>query len=276
MSAGPDPWEEARRRTREQVQEVFAQHAPRATERVCAFCGHHAVTHWEHCSACGRSYFDRPPRLSRRARRGLLAGGGVALAALAAWAIPGLVDFSDKNAAATRRSGAAFVAAERARMKAEQRPHHRSAVSLRPAKGAGAAARVQARRQLVDRLERSITTDARTRVQQGLLSGSVPSHTDCLPLVRNQRAGDQDDLSKTTGRWSCVAVQRDVTRAGKRLGLFGLPFVASADFERFTYVWCKDNPAANASETGPTFVRLSRACLASKGRAFGTGYLETP
>ena len=29
-------------------------------------------------------------------------------------------------------------------------------------------------------------------------------------------------------------------------------------------------------ETGLAFVRLSRECLASRGKAFGTGYLESP
>ena len=58
--------------------------------------------------------------------------------------------------------------------------------------------------------------------------------------------------------------------------MLGIPFVAALDFRRFTYVWCKDNPAANAASRNLVFVRLSRACLASRGKAFGTGYLESP
>jgi hypothetical protein len=52
--------------------------------------------------------------------------------------------------------------------------------------------------------------------------------------------------------------------------------VAAVDFRRFTYVWCKDNPAGNVGDTSErlAFVRLSRECLAAKGEAFGTGYIE--
>jgi hypothetical protein len=94
--------------------------------------------------------------------------------------------------------------------------------------------------------------------------------------VRNQVVGDEEDLTKTVGRYSCVAVVRDAVQEGSQVGLFGIPFVAAVDFRRFTYVWCKDNPAANAAETGLAFVRLSRACLAARGKAFGTGYVESP
>ncbi len=92
--------------------------------------------------------------------------------------------------------------------------------------------------------------------------------------MRNQVAGDEEDLSKTIGRYSCVAVTGDAVQRGQRVGAFGIPFVAAVDFRRFTYVWCKDNPAANAAVTGLAFVRLARECLASRGKAFGTGYLE--
>ena len=70
---------------------------------------------------------------------------------------------------------------------------------------------------------------------------------------------------------------RDAVQQGHRVGLFGIPFVAAVDSRGFTYVWCKDNPAANVASTGLVFVRLSRECLASRGKAFGKlGYLESP
>ena len=258
------------------MREAFAQHRPSELTRTCAFCGVEATTHFEHCPACGRSYFERPPRLSRAARRGLIVLGVVAAVAFAAWLAPQLVDFRHHSDARAQASHAKLIAAERARLIAEQRPRHGSAVTLRPAAGASAAAQLRARRGLVHRAESSILADARARVARGLISGRPPTSAKCGPLVRNQVTGDEEDLTKPVGRYTCVAVEGDAVQAGRRVGLFGIPFVAALDFRRFTYVWCKDNPAANAASSNLVFVRLSRECLASRGKAFGTGYLESP
>jgi hypothetical protein len=276
MSSELDPREEARRRTKEQVRAAFAEHTPAATSRVCPFCGATAATHWEHCPTCGRSYFDRPPRLGKGTRRALLALAGVVLVGVAIWLVPQLVDYRHHSDAQTRAERARLIAAEQTRLRAEQRPHHGQAIALRPASGGSAGARLRARRHLVARVEASITSDARSRIAAGQLSGKPPSHTRCGPLVRNKVQGDEEDLSKLIGRYSCVAVVSNAVQSGRSVGLFGIPFVAAVDFRRFTYVWCKDNPAANASEKGLAFVRLSRECLASTGKAFGTGYLEGP
>lgn len=271
-----DPWDVARERTREQVREVFAAHRHDEVTRTCAFCGREGTTSFERCPHCGRSYFDRPPRLSRAWRRGLLGTGALALVALLAWLVPQLVSYRRRSDERARASHAAIVAAERARLRAEQRPHRGQALSLRPAPGATRAQRLRARRLLVGRVEAAITADARARIARGGLSGRPPSSTSCGPLVRNQVIGDEEDLSRPIGRYSCVAVQRDAVQGGSTVGLFGIPFVAAVDFRRFTYVWCKDNPAANAAQTGLVFERLSRACLAARGKAFGTGYVESP
>ena len=98
--------------------------------------------------------------------------------------------------------------------------------------------------QLVARVESSITADARARVAAGLLAGQPPTSTRCGPLVRNQVAGDEADLAKAVGRYSCVAVVRDAVQHGRKVGVLGIPFVAAVDFRRYTYVWCKDNPPA--------------------------------
>jgi hypothetical protein len=258
------------------VREAFAQHKPAELTRTCAFCGVEATTHFEHCPACGRSYFERPPRLSRAVRRGLIAVGAVAVAAFAVWLTPQLVDFRHHSDERARASHARLLVAERARLIAEQRPHRGSAVSLRPAAGASSATQLRARRRLLGRAESSILADARSRVGRGLLSGTPPTTARCGALVRNQVKGDEEDLTKTVGRYSCVAVQGNAVQQGQHVGLLGIPFVAAVDFRRFTYVWCKDNPAANAASHNLVFVRLSRACLASRGKAFGTGYLESP
>jgi hypothetical protein len=276
MAPDPDPWEIARQRTRDEVREAFARHRPVEHTRTCAFCGAQATTHFEHCPHCGRSYFERPPRLGRGARRALQGLAAAAVVALVAWVAPQLVDFRHHSDAQSRAAQRRIVAAERARLIAEQRPHRGSAAALRPRAHAPAATQLRARRRLVGRVEASITADARARVAAGLLGGKAPSHTRCGPLVRNQVLGDEADLAKPIGRYSCVAVVSDALQAGRRVGLFGIPFVAAVDFRRFTYVWCKDNPAANAAETGLAFVRLARVCLATTGKAFGTGYVESP
>jgi hypothetical protein len=258
------------------VRETFAAHRYDELTRTCAFCGQEGTTQFEHCPHCGRSYFDKPPLLGAGAKRALIALAAVAFLGFAVWLVPQLVDFRHHSDARTRSQRAALIAAERARLIAEQRPHHGRAVALRPAAGAPAADQLRARQALVGRVETSITADARARIARGLLEGQPPTGTRCGPLVRNQVKGDEEDLTKAIGRYSCVAVVRHAVQQGKRVGLFGIPFVAAVDFKRFTYVWCKDNPAANAAETGLVFVRLSRECLAAKGKAFGTGYVESP
>jgi hypothetical protein len=184
------------------------------------------------------------------------------------------VDLSHHGKAESRAARKAAIAAEIARRRAEQRPHHGQAVALKPAAKAPPDERLHARRQLLARLESSITADARARIARHQLTGKAPSRSACGPLVRNQTIGDEEDLTKKVGRYSCVAVVSDARQRGKRVGLFGIPFVAAVDFRTFTYVWCKDNPAANASDPGSGFVRLARECLAARGKAFGTGYLE--
>jgi hypothetical protein len=274
--APKDPWELARERTRAEVRGVFAAHRHDELTRTCAFCGREGTTSFEHCPHCGRSYFDKPPRLSRTRRRMLAATAVVALVALAAWLVPQVVDYRHNSDEQTRAARAQLLAAERARLRHEQRPHRGQAVALRPRPNASRAEQLRARRQLVTHVEASITADARARIRRGELTGKPPSRTSCDPLVRNQSVGDEEDLRKTVGRYSCVAVLSDAVQRGQKVGLFGIPFVAAVDFRRYTYVWCKDNPAGNVAETGLAFVRLARACIAARGKAFGTGYVESP
>jgi hypothetical protein len=52
--------------------------------------------------------------------------------------------------------------------------------------------------------------------------------------------------------------------------------VAALDFKRYTYVWCRNTPAQGERGESLAFVRLERACLAAKGKALGTGYVDVP
>ena len=79
-------------------------------------------------------------------------------------------------------------------------------------------------------------------------------------------------LGHVVGRYDCLAVQREEIK-GIQLGQ---PFVAALDFERFTYVWCRNTPPPSERGKSLVFVRLDRTCLAATGKPLGTGYALTP
>ena len=154
---------EARRRTREQVQEIFAR--PREVpERRCPHCGEIARTEYEHCPACGRSYFAKPARFSRRTRRTLQAAGALAFAAIGAVVVLMLAGEAHRNKASSRERQAAAVTAKRRQLAAEQRPHH---AVVTPRDRGDRGTRLRRRQTLVRRLEAAITSDARGRVARG-------------------------------------------------------------------------------------------------------------
>jgi hypothetical protein len=265
---------QARERTRQQVRGIFAS-AREAPERACPHCGERARTEYEQCPACGRSYFDTPARFSRRTRRVLQASAALALAAAGAVLVVTLSDQASRNKASTRQRQAAVVAAERRRLAAEQRPHH--AVVAPRDRGAGlpAATRLERRHALVRRLEDAIAVDARARVQRHEIAARSIRGAHCHALVNGAR-GDELDLGKRLGRYSCEAAVGTAT-AGRVTSTLGLPFVGTIDFARGRLTWCKDNPvSAGDVRQVLAFVRLARECTAARGPAFGSGYLIEP
>jgi hypothetical protein len=270
-----DLWEAARARTREDVRQIFAR-IPDAPHRTCPHCGEQSQTREEHCPACGRSYFERPDRFSRRTRRILQVVGGLAAATVLALIVVVLVHQARDNGTSARERRAAAAAAERARLTREQRPHHATAVALRDDDhGAANAVRLDHRRALVNRLEAAITADARGRVTRHELRARRIRSTHCHALANNAR-GDELDLSKALGRYSCEAAVETASNAGITSTL-GVPFVGTIDFAGGRLTWCKDNPtSASDIETALAFVRLSRECTAARGPVFGSGYLIEP
>ena len=123
--------------------------------------------------------------------------------------------------------------------------------------------------------EASITRDAQARDRRGELKGPI-TRTECGPLLKAKDAVPDDRiLSKAIGRYDCVAVKTSVTgEGGQSVGRLGFPFVAALDFKKFTYVWCRNTPGQGERGVALAFVRLDRACLAAKGRALGTGYVD--
>lgn len=258
----------------ESVRAVYARDTVPPLRR-CPACGVESLTHTGHCPACGRSYSEPPPRLSRRAR---LALGG-ALVALAADAlvlvlvVPLINGSKHERVAVDRAAQRERVARERARLIAEQRPH-RGRGSTREDVRAADAKRLAARRALVRDAERAITRDARARVASVTLSGGLARTTECGP-IRRDLPRDELDLSKPIGRYDCVAVTQDVIQDGKVVAKFGVPFVAAIDFRRGRITWCKNNPAPSERGKPLAFVRLEPACLGlpSDAKPLGTGYV---
>ena len=269
-----DLWEAARARTREDVRQIFAR-IPEAPRRTCPHCGAQAQTREEQCPACGRSYFERPDRFSRRTRRILQTVGALAAAAVLALVVVVLVQQARDNGASARERRAAAAAAERARLTREQRAHHATAAGLRDDDRAADGVRIERRAALVKRLEAAITTDARGRVARHELRARSIGSTSCHALANDTR-GDELDLRKPLGRYACEAAVETARNAGVTSTL-GVPFVGTIAFATGRLTWCKDNPtSASEIKTALAFVRLSRECTAARGPVFGSGYLIEP
>jgi hypothetical protein len=253
---------------------------PTATElplRTCPHCGFEERSARERCSRCGKSTLIRAPRLRGRKRTAVI-GGGVAAVVLVVAAVAlifnAVINNRDKREA---RQTAVAVKAERARLARLQAPHDGAAPQLKPPAGASRSEQLRARAALVTAAEASITADARARAKRGEIQGPI-ADTECGPLLKAKDAVPDDRiLSKRIGRFDCVAVKRDIAlETGQSVGRLGYAFVAALNFDSYRYVWCRNTPAQGEAGKALAFVRLDRKCLAAKGRALGTGYVDVP
>jgi hypothetical protein len=257
---------------RDEVRAALAR-SGEAPLRSCPRCGRAKRTHDEQCPHCRSSYFARPPAEVRRRR---IAAGAGALVVLAALVIGTVLLIGDRNSQDKRDrvERAKLVAAEIARLKRVQAPHRGSATALKPAPGASSAQMLAARHRLLLKAQDAITADARGRVATGELHGTIIG-TECGPFLRARDAVPDDRvLSKPIGRYDCVAVQSDAVHTGRTVGKIGYAFVAALDFRRFTYVTCRNSPAQGEAGRPLAFVRLDRACLATKSKVIGSGYVD--
>ena len=245
--------------------------------RTCPHCGLTEDTTRERCTRCGRSVLVRAPRLQGRRRTVVLRGGGALVLVLVAVVVAIVLNAKSDRDARQRAADARAVAAERVRLTKLQAPHRGAAPELRPAADATDAERLAARAALVKAVEGVITRDAQGRVRAGEIDGPIRA-SQCGPFLRAPDAIPDDRvLSKPIGRYDCVAVRDDIKGdSGASVGSIGYPFVAALDFRRFTYVWCRNTPAQSERGQALAFVRLDRACLAAKGKALGTGYVDVP
>jgi hypothetical protein len=260
------------------VREIFSRAPKGPPPRTCPSCGAEHATLSPTCPSCDKRYDRRFPGVSDRQRWALGGAALLVVIAVAALILPGVFEAKRNNDAKVAREHAARVAAEKQRLTREQRPKRGRPAGLRPPRaGASPAEQLAARRRLVVALEGAILADARTRVAAGQLDGPI-RRVSCGPLVKNPGMHTEDeDLKNTRGRYDCVAVKRDVMRDGKVVGLFGHPFVGTADFKRFTYVWCKDNKVPGERGKPLAKVPIPAVCIGAEGRVrIGDGYSSAP
>jgi hypothetical protein len=244
--------------------------------RTCPTCGREARTRFERCPHCHGSYFA-PPRDQVRRRRVVVAAASAVVVALLAVAGALALSNADDRKAQEKVAQNRRVAALRARLVRIQAPHRGSAVALKPKAGASDAQQLAARRALVVAVQDRITQDARARARSGELDGPI-AETECGPILKSKTAVPDDRvLSKRIGRYDCVAVKHPIIGIeGKKVASLGHAFVAALNFDTYTYTWCRNTPAQGEAGVSLVFVRLERACLAAKGKALGTGYVDVP
>jgi hypothetical protein len=170
----------------------------------------------------------RLPRAGRIAL-GLLPLAIVALALLLG---PGIDESKDERAQAEAERLARLRSERVERLRAEQRP--------RFGRGAPAGTDLAMRAALVDGLPAAVLKDARARVAAGALDGPIRSVA-CEPFPRSADGlGAHLDPDRSTGRYSCLAVTREVeATALNESAAIGHPYRIQVDFESGRYAFCK-------------------------------------
>jgi hypothetical protein len=164
------------------------------------------------------------------------------LGGLAAVLVPAIDRTKERTARRDRLESRAIVRKQLAQLRADQRPRfgHTAAVG-----------RVRVQRAL----ERYITRDMRARVAARTVDG---------PILRTQcERGFAGKADPRTGRavFLCTAVRRDTTGPQSEPLIVGYSLVATVDFARGRFCWCKINPLPGEHDTSKIpHVRPSRLC----------------
>jgi hypothetical protein len=232
-----NPWSGAGDNTRQEVREIFAQHArasagaePPADERRRPLPNLFRLP--------GQLWRLLPP-LGKAA----VALAFVALAALAVVLLPPALETADENRENQRRAAAATFEEIRRTLVEDQRP--RRATLALPANVVPA--------EIARRVEPRVTADARSRVRAGTLEGPI-ERTSCRPVRRSQEAGA---LVLT-----CLAQQfREGSAYLDRDIVSGYRFRARVIYATGAVAWCKENPRPLHPAQGEfVVVPLSRSC----------------
>ncbi len=252
---GGELWEAARSAQREQVQALLA---PR--RRTCPACGEVVAGVGATCPHC-----DSPMVVRRRdfqpTRRvlALLAAGLIAAGVAVAILVPGLRDAAGRERHAAAAAQARLEAAERARLRADVRPH-RAAGPVRRTREDPLAYRAR----LVGAAERIVTADARARVKAGTISGTVAG-TQCAPYPAGPaRDALEADPAVPRGRYECLAYARrfalSVLEGERRTGLIGSPYWLVADYATGRMTYCKITPKAGEGGRSLASVPVPAPC----------------
>ena len=136
----------------------------------------------------------------------------LALIAAGAALLPGIQESKDEQARSEAGRRAAARAELARRLEREQRPRFERSAAVAPA-GAGAQQQLAARAELMEELPAAVLADARARVRSGALDGPV-LRVACEPFPRSVDAtGADEDLSRRSGRYSCIAVTAEFERS---------------------------------------------------------------
>jgi hypothetical protein len=158
------------------------------------------------------------------------------------------------------RASAEAQRLERAR--AERIEHLKREQEPRFATGEPAPADLQGRRHLLAEAAAAVRTDARDRVRAGALSGPI-RRVECEPYPRNvERRGAEDDLSRSVGRYACLAVTTQFAASAEHeAGAIGHPYRVRIDFDSGRYAFCKVSGRAGEGSIGQApLVPVPAAC----------------
>ena len=184
----------------------------------------------------------------------------LALIAAGAALLPGIQESKDEQARSEAERRAAARAELERRLEREQRPRFERSAAVAPA-GAGAQQQLAARAELMEELPAAVLADARARVRRGALDGPV-LRVACEPFPRSVDAtGADEDLSRRSGRYSCLAVTAEFERSEQSIGgVLGHQYRALVDFESGRYAYCKV-----AGQAGPSRDQLATTPSACGG-----------
>ena len=202
------------------------------------------LTRWELVGAWLRIWtppkdLDVPPVPWRRLAIGG-AAAAIAIGAIAAVAVPRIDSGKRAGALERARAQAAADAAERSRLRLDQKVHRLAIPAGVP---------------IVAGLEKAITVDAKARVRAGTLSGPVLS-TSCA------KAGSSTRQFADSQVYKCfVKTATGLRGEGTDVLDTGYPFVATAYEAQRRVAWCKQNPHADEKGShGDVRVKLSPVC----------------
>jgi hypothetical protein len=215
--------------------------------------GEPRATRWEILGARLRIW--TPPRdveippVSRRAVVSTIAVLVLATVTVVKLIAPAIDHSKRQTAAQERRTHAALVASERARLVTEQRARHGRSAAVARLHTAGRD--TAARAALLADARLHVERDVRARVAAGTLDGPI---RDVRCHYRTGDAGPRVHVE-------CLAVTSVLVRPKAPTVYVGHPFVVGASLRDGRYAWCKENPPGGEGFAGQgVSVALPAAC----------------